>query len=152
MADSKEVILPPHESPGFRHRTELNRTIFMKYKMKPLIAFFTLLVPSLLVFAETKKPAQPNLIFILADDLGWKDVGFMGCEFFETPNIDRLAKEGMTFTAAYSGGPNCAPTRACLMSGTYTPPTKSILPVEDQKEIQSTCACWCRLVSARTRP
>jgi arylsulfatase A-like enzyme len=67
--------------------------------------------------AETK----PNIIFIMADDLGWQDVGYMGAEFFETPNIDRLADQGMRFTAAYSGGPNCAPTRACIMSGTYTP-------------------------------
>ncbi len=64
---------------------------------------------------------KPNIIFIMADDLGWQDVGYMGAEFFETPNIDRFAAQGMTFTAAYSGGPNCAPTRACLMSGTYTP-------------------------------
>ncbi len=64
---------------------------------------------------------KPNIIFIMADDLGWQDVGYMGAEFFETPNIDRLAAQGMAFTAAYSGGPNCAPTRACLMSGTYTP-------------------------------
>ena len=64
---------------------------------------------------------QPNIIFIMADDLGWQDVGYMGAEFFETPNIDRFAAQGMTFTAAYSGGPNCAPTRACLMSGTYSP-------------------------------
>ena len=71
---------------------------------------------------------KPNFIFILADDLGWKDVGFMGCEFFETPNLDRLAKQGMTFTSAYSGGPNCAPTRACLMSGTYTPRHKIYTP------------------------
>ncbi len=64
---------------------------------------------------------QPNLIFILADDLGWRDVEFAGSAFFETPQIDRLAAQGMTFRAAYSGGPNCSPTRACLMSGTYTP-------------------------------
>ena len=63
----------------------------------------------------------PNFIFIMADDLGWQDVEFAGARFFETPHIDQLAREGMTFTAAYSGGPNCAPTRACLMSGTYTP-------------------------------
>ena len=75
----------------------------------------------LLAESHAQKAKQPNFIFILADDLGWKDVGFMGCEFFETPNIDRLAKQGMKFTSAYSGGPNCAPTRACLMSGTYTP-------------------------------
>lgn len=64
---------------------------------------------------------QPNIIFIMADDLGWQDVGYIGAEFFETPNIDQFAAQGMTFTSAYSGGPNCAPTRACLMSGTYTP-------------------------------
>tara|TARA_R110002049_G_scaffold285698_4_gene466923 strand:+ start:29278 stop:30735 length:1458 start_codon:yes stop_codon:yes gene_type:complete len=64
---------------------------------------------------------HPNIIFIMADDLGWKDVGFMGADFFETPNIDRFASQGMTFTSAYSGGPNCAPTRACLMTGTYSP-------------------------------
>ena len=75
----------------------------------------------LLAESHAQKAKQPNFIFILADDLGWKDVGFMGCEFFETPNIDRLAKQGMKFTSAYAGGPNCAPTRACLMSGTYTP-------------------------------
>ncbi|RMF37735.1 MAG: hypothetical protein D6753_17085, partial [Planctomycetota bacterium] len=63
----------------------------------------------------------PNIVFIMADDLGWKDVGYAGAEFFETPHIDRLASQGMVFTAAYSGGPNCSPTRACLMTGTYTP-------------------------------
>lgn len=65
--------------------------------------------------------AKPNIIFIMADDLGWKDVGYAGAEFFETPNIDRMRADGMRFDAAYSGGPNCAPTRACLMTGMYTP-------------------------------
>jgi len=64
---------------------------------------------------------KPNIIFIMADDLGWKDVGYAGAEFFETPNIDRMRSEGMRFDAAHSGGPNCAPTRACLMTGMYTP-------------------------------
>ena len=77
---------------------------------------FLLLFP-----AFVSATSKPNLIFIMADDLGWKDVGYAGAEFFETPNIDRLAKQGMRFEAAYSGGPNCAPTRACLMTGTYTP-------------------------------
>ena len=72
--------------------------------------------------------AGPNIVFILADDLGWKDVGFMGADFFETPHLDALAKEGMIFDAAYSGGPNCAPMRACLMSGTYTPRHKIYTP------------------------
>ncbi len=64
---------------------------------------------------------KPNIVFILADDLGWSDVGFNGADFYETPNIDRLARQGMIFTSAYTGGPNCSPTRACLMTGTYTP-------------------------------
>ena len=67
------------------------------------------------------KGKRPNIVFIMADDLGWKDVGYAGAKFFETPHIDKLASQGMVFTAAYSGGPNCSPTRACLMTGTYTP-------------------------------
>ena len=63
----------------------------------------------------------PNLVLILADDLGWKDVGYQGDGFCETPNIDRLAKEGMVFTAGYASAGNCAPSRACLISGNYTP-------------------------------
>ena len=64
---------------------------------------------------------KPNIVFILIDDLGWKDVGFMGSKFYETPNIDKLASQGMVFTNAYANAPNCAPTRACLMSGQYGP-------------------------------
>jgi len=63
----------------------------------------------------------PNIVLVLADDLGWTDLGCAGSRFYETPNIDRLAREGMRFTAAYTNGPNCAPTRACLMSGKYGP-------------------------------
>ncbi len=64
---------------------------------------------------------KPNIILFLVDDMGWRDVGFMGSKFYETPNIDKLSKEGMVFTNAYANAPNCAPTRACLMSGFYTP-------------------------------
>ncbi len=71
---------------------------------------------------------RPNIIFIMADDLGWKDVGFAGAKFFETPHIDKLASQSMVFTHAYSGGPNCSPTRACIMSGTYTPRHKIYQP------------------------
>ena len=63
----------------------------------------------------------PNIVFILSDDQGWNDVGFNGGEFYETPNLDRMAREGLVLTSAYSGGPNCAPTRASLVSGMYTP-------------------------------
>ena len=71
---------------------------------------------------------KPNIIFIMADDLGWFDVGYNGAPFYETPNIDRLAADGMIFDRSYTGGANCAPTRACLMSGMYTPRHKIYQP------------------------
>ncbi|QDU87845.1 Arylsulfatase [Pirellulimonas nuda] len=64
---------------------------------------------------------RPNIVLIFADDLGWKDVGYQGTDFYETPNLDRLAGEGMVFTDAYATAGNCAPSRACLLSGQYTP-------------------------------
>ncbi len=76
------------------------------------------------VSAAATAPAsaeRPNILLIFADDLGWNDVGYQGSDFHETPNIDRLAKQGMVFTTAYAGAGNCAPSRACLLSGQYTP-------------------------------
>ena len=64
---------------------------------------------------------QPNIVLVFIDDMGWRDVGFMGSRYYETPNIDRLAGQGMVFTNAYANGPNCAPSRACLLSGQYGP-------------------------------
>lgn len=71
--------------------------------------------------ADTTRP--PNIVFILADDLGWTDLGCQGSKYYETPNIDRMAKNGTRFTSAYTCGPNCQPTRAALMSGQYGPRT-----------------------------
>src|SRR5690349_8426959 len=62
--------------------------------------------------------SRPNIVFILADDLGWSDTGAYGSKYYETPNIDRLAKQGMRFTN-YHNCQNCQPTRAALMSGQY---------------------------------
>lgn len=64
---------------------------------------------------------QPNIVLIFADDLGWQDTGFAGSDFYETPNLDRLARQGMVFRQAYATAGNCAPSRACLISGQYTP-------------------------------
>ncbi len=64
---------------------------------------------------------KPNIVFILIDDLGWKDLGYMGSKYYETPNIDRLAGQGMIFTNAYANAANCAPTRASLLCGQYSP-------------------------------
>ena len=66
---------------------------------------------------------RPNIVFILADDLGYTDLGCYGSKYYETPNIDRLAAEGVRFTDGYTCGPNCQPTRAALMSGQYGPRT-----------------------------
>lgn len=64
-------------------------------------------------------PRKPNFIVILIDDMGWGDLGYAGSDFYETPNIDRLAKEGLIFTQGYSSCPVCSPTRASLMTGKY---------------------------------
>ncbi len=71
--------------------------------------------------ADRASQAPPNIVLIYVDDLGWRDLGFMGSRYYETPNIDRLAAEGMVFTNAYANAPNCAPSRASLMSGQYPP-------------------------------
>ncbi|MBI1320148.1 MAG: sulfatase-like hydrolase/transferase [Candidatus Hydrogenedens sp.] len=73
-------------------------------------------------FAAAAHAAPPNIVFILADDLGWTDLHCQGSEFYETPNLDKLAAEGMRFTRYYAS-PNCAPSRAALMSGQYAPRT-----------------------------
>ena len=67
----------------------------------------------------TPQKTPPNIIFLLVDDLGWNDVGCYGSTFYETPNIDRLAKEGMRFTNAYAACPVCSPTRASILTGKY---------------------------------
>ncbi|HSL85833.1 MAG TPA: sulfatase-like hydrolase/transferase, partial [Bacteroidales bacterium] len=66
--------------------------------------------------SEIKKP---NIIFILIDDYGYADLGCYGSTFYETPNIDRLAEEGIRFTDAYAACPVSSPTRAAIMTGLY---------------------------------
>ncbi len=69
-------------------------------------------------------PRPPNFIFILADDLGTAPVGAYGNPYYQTPNLDRLAREGMRFDAAYSACPVCSPTRAAIMTGQYPARTR----------------------------
>jgi arylsulfatase A-like enzyme len=73
--------------------------------------------------AFAAEPAKPNVVFILADDLGWTDLACQGSKYYKTPNIDKLAASGLRFTHGYTCGPNCQPTRAALMSGQYGPRT-----------------------------
>src|ERR687887_1432330 len=63
--------------------------------------------------------ANPNIVFILADDLGYADVSCYGQRDYTTPNVDRLAIEGLRFTQAYSNSANCSPTRTALITGRY---------------------------------
>ncbi len=69
------------------------------------------------------EPKKPNVVYIMADDLGWTDLACQGSKYYKTPNIDKLAAGGLRFTNGYTCGPNCQPTRAALMSGQYGPRT-----------------------------
>ena len=70
-------------------------------------------------FAADQPERRPNVILFLIDDLGWTDLGCFGSDFYETPNIDRLARRGMRFTDAYAACTVCSPTRAAVMTGKY---------------------------------
>jgi arylsulfatase A-like enzyme len=72
-----------------------------------------------LVATTVASAKSMNVLFILVDDLGWKDTGCYGSTFYETPNVDRLAAAGMRFTDAYSANPLCCPTRSSIMTGQY---------------------------------
>lgn len=81
-----------------------------------LVAILALFVADL---AQANDPDRPNILFILADDLGWRDTGVYGSTYYETPNIDALATDGMRFMNAYSASPLCSPTRASILTGQY---------------------------------
>ncbi len=83
--------------------------------MKRWFILLLLALSSLRVGAATK----PNIVFFLADDLGQRDLGCYGSTFYETPNLDRLAKDGAKFTDAYAACPVCSPTRASLLTGQW---------------------------------
>ncbi|MDO7172382.1 sulfatase [Mariniflexile sp. AS56] len=85
------------------------------------LIFFVLLALGCKTASKEKAIKKPNIILINVDDLGWKDLGFMGSTYYETPNLNALAKEGLVFTNAYAGAANCAPSRACMISGLNTP-------------------------------
>ena len=72
-------------------------------------------------------PPATNILFILIDDLGWKDLGTYGSDFYETPNLDRLATDGMSFSDAYASCPVCSPTRASCLTGRY-PARVGVMP------------------------
>ncbi len=81
---------------------------------------------------KTSIPEKPNIIYILADDLGWGDISYLGQEKFDTPHIDRLIEQGMFFTNHYSGSTVCAPSRSSLLTGQHTGNT----PIRGNKEYE----------------
>ena len=108
---------------------------------------------------STSAPAakRPNVVFILADDLGWMDTSLYGSRYYETPHIDRLATRGMMFTDAYAASPLCSPTRASILTGNYpwrfgiTTPAGHLPPLPDQPLMPTAAAPWTQMVTPRSR-
>lgn len=93
----------------------------MKQRRFAIALTSAILLFSPCAFAQTDTASQgkpkPNFVFFLVDDLGWMDIGANGSTFYETPNIDRLAEQGVRFTQAYAASPICSPTRAAILTG-----------------------------------
>ena len=102
---------------------------------------------------KNKKKNRPNVVYINVDDLGWKDFGVMDDGYFESPYVDQFSKQAMMFTNSYASAANCAPSRACLMTGQYSPrhgiytvspsargkaSTRKLIPIKNADSLQST--------------
>ena len=92
----------------------------MKLNPSILLTLFVLALPANLTADDNERKA-PNIILIMADDMAWADVGYNGQQNLETPHIDQMAADGMRFNDAYAGASICSPSRACLLTGMYTP-------------------------------
>jgi arylsulfatase A-like enzyme len=120
----------------------IQRIIIKKYKFKNMKNSKLFIIQLLFIFAvvacnnpkrvENAKPQKPNIVYILADDLGYGDLSSYGQTNFSTPNIDKLAESGMKFTQHYSGTTVCAPSRSALMTGKHTGHTF----IRGNKEVQ----------------
>jgi arylsulfatase A-like enzyme len=84
-----------------------------------MVALFVALSLLAATISAAAAPASPNVVLILADDFGWTDLVCFGSKLYETPNIDRLARDGVKFTQAYSACTVCSPTRAAILTGKY---------------------------------
>ncbi len=103
-----------------RHLLPLKTNNYKRIKGYINIAFLLFFTTFLLINCSSEnKVNQPNFVFILADDLGYSQIGCNGSSYYKTPNIDQLAEEGMRFTNAYAACPVCSPTRASIMTGKY---------------------------------
>src|SRR3954471_4666046 len=91
-----------------------------RHPLATCFAALTLLLLATPRPARAADPARPNIVFILADDLGYGDLGCYGQKLIKTPNIDALAAGGMRFTQFYAGSPACAPSRCTLLTGLHS--------------------------------
>ena len=88
-------------------------------RVKSLILIAIPLVLAGFTGGEMNAQTKPNVVFILADDLGWMDLGCQGSTWYESPNIDRIAENGIRYLNAYAANPLCSPTRSSLMTGLW---------------------------------
>lgn len=86
--------------------------------MRPLRSLAALLL-CLLALSSSAAPARPNFILVIADDMAWEDCGAYGNKAVRTPNLDRLAREGMRFDRAFVTASSCSPSRSSLLTGRY---------------------------------
>ncbi|MGB1260610.1 MAG: sulfatase [Akkermansiaceae bacterium] len=113
--------------------------------------YFALLIASLGISSAVAEP-KPNIIYINVDDLGWSDLGFQGSKYYETPHIDKFSKTGAVFTNAYAPAANCAPSRACCLTGQWSsrhgvytvnnsdrgkPKTRKLIPTKNTLHIKN---------------
>jgi len=108
------------------------------------------------IFAQSK-PKHPNILFILADDLGWMDSSLYGSQYYETPNLKRLAQRGMMFTNAYAANPLCSPTRASILTGKFparlkiTAAAGHLKPLPNQPLLKDFGPAWQKIVWPRSK-
>lgn len=123
MRDQRLLALEGHELSVTRFILEL-RLLTMNFRNTSQIAAIILLafafeIEPLKGYYDGAEDNPPNVVFILADDLGWRDLSNEGSTFYESPHIDRIANEGMKFTRGYATCQVCSPSRASLMTGKY---------------------------------
>ena len=107
----------------------------MPYPIHPMKKAFFLLAtllltsPAALLSADAIQPGKPNILFIMADDFGWTDLGCYGSKYHQTPNLDKIAARGVKFTQAYAANPLCSPTRSSVLTGLWPARTGITAPV-----------------------
>ena len=91
----------------------------MTWRSSSLVVLAALSLAPVAVFAQARATRPPNVVLIITDDVGYGDIGSFGAPDVRTPNIDRIAREGVRLTDFYANGATCSPTRAGLMTGRY---------------------------------